>query len=46
MNLYAIKAAGGSEYKVVLVRTGKPYFYGTRKECREWIELNGHDENN
>lgn len=46
MNLYAIKPDTAGSFKVVLMRTGKVYFYGTKIECREWIERNGDDENN
>lgn len=31
-------------YKVVNRWDLRPVFYGTRKECAEWIERNGHDE--
>jgi len=44
-SLYEIKAHG-NEYKVILKRTGRVYFYGTRTECREWIERNDGDEHN
>lgn len=33
-------------FKVVLVRTGAAVFYGPRKDCQEWMEHAGDDENN
>jgi hypothetical protein len=44
--LYEIKSDNAKQYscKVVLKRTGKVVFYGTRTECREWIERNDGDE--
>ena len=45
LDLYSIKKSG-DEYKVVLKRTGKVYFYGTRIECQEWIFRNDGDEHN
>lgn len=43
--LYSIKKSG-NEYKVVLKRNGHIYFYGTKKECQEWVERNDGDEHN
>jgi hypothetical protein len=42
--LYTIRKNIGVNYKVVLVRTSKTVFYGTKRECEEWLERNGHDE--
>jgi len=44
VKLYAIKnpSVGDSDYRVAHVKTGKVVFYGTRAECKEWIEHNGH----
>ena len=45
LGLYAIKK-NGDEYKVVLKRNGRIYFYGTKDECQEWVERNDGDEHN
>lgn len=39
-----IRASEREQCKVVLKRTGKVAFYGTRSECKEWIERNDGDE--
>jgi hypothetical protein len=35
---------GVDEYVVIRLRDERRVFYGTRTECREWIERNGHDD--
>ena len=42
--MYDIRKNIGKNYKVVLVRIGATVFYGTKAECQEWVEYNGHDE--
>ena len=44
MSLYQIKTDARDGYKVVLKRTGKVCFYGSKAECKEWIERNDGDE--
>lgn len=41
--LYTIKKHAGGDYYVKNCKTGKVVFYGSRIECDEWIERNGHD---
>jgi hypothetical protein len=42
--LYRTKKDGWSGGRVVVrISDDKPVFYGTRSECADWIERNGHD---
>ena len=43
--LYTIKkdVVHGGHY-IKNVKTGKIVFYGTKAECDDWLEVNGHDE--
>ena len=43
MEIYAI-VKKPKDYCVQNKKTGKVVFYGTKEECKEWIEHNGHDE--
>lgn len=43
--LYVIRIVNRKdECKVVHVKTWKAVFFGTRAECKDWIEVNGHDD--
>ena len=47
MSYYRIakpSAFGGKDHAVVHIATGKAVFYGSKRQCVEWIERNGHDE--
>ena len=33
-----------NDYRVIRRSDGATVFIGTLKDCREWIERNGHDE--
>jgi hypothetical protein len=35
-------SVGDTDYRVIHIKTGKSVYYGTKTECREWIEHNGH----
>ncbi|QBQ72103.1 hypothetical protein Milano_081 [Agrobacterium phage Milano] len=41
--MYRIGKDGNKGWKVVKNATGKNVFFGTKQECEEWIERNGHD---
>lgn len=41
--LYAIHWQMGGNYAVIRLSDGRAVFYGTRAECKGWIERNGHD---
>jgi hypothetical protein len=41
--MYTVGKAPRGEYMVVLNRTCRPVFFGTKAECNEWLERNGHD---
>lgn len=42
--MYRIGKDGNKGWKVVKTSTGTNVFFGTKQECAEWIERNGHDE--
>jgi hypothetical protein len=41
--LYQTRKQMGGNYAVTRISDGRACFYGTRRECLEWIERNGHD---
>ena len=46
--LYAIRKLNvlnsDTDHCVYLKRTNRAVFFGTKAECNEWLERNGHDE--
>ena len=42
--LYRVRREQGDEYVVILIRTKRAVFYGTRRECFDWVERNGDNE--
>jgi hypothetical protein len=42
--LYIIQRDASGDFKVTLRRTGRAVYYGTARECAEWLEINGNDE--
>jgi hypothetical protein len=41
---YGTVEIGANEHVVIRLRDERRVFYGTKQECEDWVERNGHDD--